>query len=78
MRFVGLCTTISRPERETMLYKGLSVFSQHVLPLPCNVLITVTSLWLYQRFIDTATAVRLSVCVHVSKRKAGTLNRIIS
>jgi len=35
MQFI--CTKISQPEQEIMLHEVLSEFSQHVLPLPCDI-----------------------------------------
>jgi len=41
-----------------MLHKVLPEFPQYVLPLPSNVCISVTSLWLDQHITDTAVRQR--------------------
>ena len=80
MRFI--CTKLCRPERKIMLCDVLSEFPKYMLLLPCNICISVTS-WdgLINVLITAAVGHRWalsSVCVHVSKRKADTLNTELS
>ena len=74
MRFV--CIQICRREQKRVLCE-LCEFLQSVLPLPCNIWSTMTSVWLTidQHVVDTADCMRqsgsgASVCAPVSKRKA--------
>jgi len=69
MRFAY--TILSRPEREIMLCEVLSEFPKYVLPLPCNVCISVTQC---DQRIDNSSRAVSSLSVLVSKRKVDTLN----
>jgi len=65
---------ISMPEQDIMLCELLSEFPQHVLPLPCNGCISVTSLWCDQRVIDTTVrqlCIHLCACVKTKDKQYG-------